>query len=122
MCRPISHLPLPSVHHDPVDSQVAAGEAAIFLAPQNSNSAVLAPAVSCETTNTILVSPPLPEVKSRLLLPKTEEGWEEANDHFHNILVPAVLSAHSLPEKYTTLTDGTYSYFQSSCGTKSARR
>ena len=122
MCRPISHLPLPSVHHDPVDSQVAAGEAAIFLAPQNSNSAALAPAASCETTNTIPVSPPLPEVKSRLLLPKTEEGWEEANDHFHNILVPAVLSAHSLPEKYTTLTDGIYSYFQSSCGTKSARR
>ena len=109
MCRLIPLSPSPPMGQqvqDPVDTQVPAGEAAIFLTPQNSNSAAVATHASCETTNNIPSHLPLPVVKSPLLPPKNSEGWQAANDHFHNILVPAILSATSLPEKYTTLTEG----------------
>ena len=89
-------------------------EAAILLPPQDLNSAVVAPGV---TTNNI--HQPSPEVKCHLLMPKTTEGWEAANHHFHSSLV---LSASSLSEKYSILTDGVYSYFQFSCGTKPVRK
>ena len=90
----------------------------MFL-PLNSNSAMLAD----ETTNTIPASSvlPIPAVKGHLLLPKTAEGWEAANQHFSTTLVPAVLGASSLSEKYSTLIDGIYSYFQSTCGSRAVR-
>ena len=117
-CRSISLLPSPdaAVHRD-----VQSTEAAIFLTPLNLNSATPAQAVSCETTNILPVSSTPPTVKGHLLLPKTAEGWEAANEHFNTILVPAVLTASSLSEKYSTLIDGIYSYFQSACGSRAVR-
>ena len=80
---------------------------------------MVAPGVTTNTTQL----PPSPEVKCHLLMPQTTEGWEAANQHFINILlVPAVLNASTLTEKYSILTDGVYSYFQSSCGTKPIRK
>ena len=115
-CRLISPLLSPN----PViqSSQPTATEAAMFL-PLNSKSAMLAG----ETTNTIPASSvlPIPAVKGHLLLPKTAEGWEAANEHFSTTLVSAVLGASSLSEKYSTLIDGIYSYFQSTCGSRAVR-
>ena len=90
----------------------------MFL-PLNSNSAM----VAGEPTNTIPASSvlPIPAVKGHLLLPKTTEGWEAANEHFSTILVPAVLGTSSLSEKYSTLIDGIYSYFQPTCGSRAVR-
>ena len=66
-------------------------EAAIFFTPHNSNFT----ASANETTDNI---PCKPKVKSHLLLPKTTEGWKEANDYLENTLVPAVMAA---PTHYT---------------------
>ena len=84
-----------------------------FLSPQDSNSVVVAPAGPNHLQS--------PEVKHHLLMPQTTKGWEVANQHFSDTLVPAVLNASTLTEKYSILTDGVYSYFQSSCGTKPVR-
>ena len=101
------------------DSVKQLAEVAILLASQDLNSAEVAPGVTTNTTQL----PPSPEVKCHLLVPQTTEGWEAANQHFINILlVPAVLNASTLTEKYSILTDGVYSYFQSSCGTKPIRK
>ena len=63
-----------------------------------------------------------PEVNSHLHLPNTQEGWEAANNYSYNSLVPAVLNASSISEKYSILTDGVCSYFESSCGTEPVRK
>ena len=114
MCRFIPPSPSRAVNIDSGtvtismnDSATQLVEAAIFSAPQDLNSAVAAPGV---TTNTTQLSPS-PEVKCHLLMPQTTEGWEDANQHFTNILVPAVLNASTLSEKYSILTDGVYSTF-----------
>ena len=73
----------------------------MFFTPQDLNSAVV---TLSDTTH-----PQLPEVKRHLHMPKTTEGWEAANNHFHNSLVPAVLNASLLTEKYSILMDGIYS-------------
>ena len=129
VCRSIPPLPSPSpplpvtdsVLCDSVGSQPQPGEAAIFLTPLNLNSASQAPAASGETTNNIPALSPLPAMKQRLILPRTTEGWNAANEHFNNILVPAVLGASSLSEKYSILMDGIYAYFQSSYGSTAAK-
>ena len=86
VCRSIPPSPSPPVDqqvHDPVDTQVPAGEAAIFLTPQNSNSAAVATPASCETTNNIPSHLALPVVKSplttlrvgRLLMTTSKTSW-----------------------------------------------
>ena len=121
---PITTLPpLPFVNIDcsadsVPDSAIQLQEAAMFLMPlEISNSTEVAPAA---TTNILHLQ--LPEVKCHLLMHKTTEGWEAVNHHFHNSLMPAVLNAPSLSEKYSILTDGVYSYFESTCGTKPVRK
>ena len=114
VCRSILPLPSPSpplpvpdsVLCDSVGSQPQAGEAAIFLTPLNSNSASQAPAALGKTTNNMPALSPLPAMKQRLILPRTTEGWNAANEHFNNILVPAVLGASSLSEKYIGVGEG----------------
>ena len=80
-------------------------EAAILLPPQDLNSAVVAPGV---TTNNI-------HQPSQVLCLKPQMAGKLL------ITTSLVLSA-SLSEKYSILTDGVYSYFQFSCGTKPVRK
>ena len=101
------------------DSATQLAEAAILLASQDLNCAVVAPAV---TTNTSSCHQLL-RSSVTYSMPQTTEGWEAANQYFINILlVPAVLNTSTLTEKYSILTDGVYSYFQFSCGTKPIRK
>ena len=65
-----------------------------------------------ETTDNI---PCKPKVKSHLLLPKTTEGWKEANYYFDETLVPAVMAAPTPQMKHVILIKGIYS---SARGTK----
>ena len=86
-------------------------EAAMFFTPHNSNFT----ASANETTDNI---PCKPKVKGHLLLPKTTEGWKEANDYLENTLVPAVMAAPTPQMKHDILIKGIYSYFSSACGTR----
>ena len=61
------------------------------------------------------------EMKPRLQLPNSEQGWEEANTYFGQELVPQVLQAPSADTKHAVLADGVYSYFANTFGTKRMR-
>ena len=91
---------------------VPLGEEAMF---QNSNFAAPALVGVNETTIIPVASP---KVKPHLILPKTIEGWQEANKYFERSLAPAVMLATNPHEKHSVLIEGIYSYFASVCGTK----
>lgn len=57
------------------------------------------------------VTQPLPQPKSRLKLPSSEEEWDAANSFFAEFLVPSVLNQSSADSKHAALTEGIYDYF-----------
>ena len=61
-----------------------------------------------------------PPTKANLRLPTTEQGWEQADNYFKTVLVPDILTDTSPQQMSTSLCEGVYSYFASTCGTKSS--
>ena len=115
--HPVHSTPRPCVTPSQGYLHQPTSEVAMFFTPHNSN---FTDSVSAnETTDN---SPCKPKVKSHLLLPKTTEGWKEANEYFEETLVPAVMAAPTPQMKHDILIEGIYSYFSSACGTKPAQK
>ena len=72
------------------------------------------PPTSIYTSNTIHK----PESKPVLKLPSSQKDWAEADLHFQENLVPAVVSEPSVQAKNRILCDGIYAYFSERYGTK----
>ena len=96
-CRSISPLPPLTVNFE---SEAGAGlcvhserEAAMFSEPPDLNLVAMQPASTTDTSQLV------PTIIPHLLLPKTTEVWEAANQHFYNILVPVVLDSTSPADK-----------------------
>ena len=95
-------------------------EDAMFYSLQDSNFAAAPNAPTQTTSTTHTASHQGLEIKATLILPTSSEEWEQANSFFETNLVPAALAATS-PEEMSgvLLSDGIYSYFALTYGTKS---
>ena len=129
MCKDISPLPSPTTSSstnvcvtppEPCQDLTLGGDSMHSL--QNSNPAVRSPNDALvrftQTTNTFHTPHPVPQVKEHIKLPRTSEGWEEADHYFSTTLVPAVIAESVLQEKYRILVEGVYAFFASAYGTR----
>lgn len=60
------------------------------------------------------------DIKPRLCLPASEEGWKKANEYLSHNIVPMVIQEPSVDLKNAILVEGVYSYFSTEYGTKEA--
>ena len=68
------------------------------------------------------LTPPHYEQKAAIKLPSTPEEWEDANSHFHHILVPQVLAETTPDAKNNRLSDEIYNFFASNYGTRQTKK
>ena len=80
------------------------------------------PPVPCKLDNTPMPTKPAhhqkPDLRPSLKLPSSKEDWAEANLHFCEHLVPAVMNEASADAKNSVLCDGIYQYFSEKYGVR----